>query len=242
MVITIIYSAVFLVLFALGELMFHLLKVRSEITRKFVHIGTGLTCFTFPVFITTHFSVLFLTCSFALILIISIRFKFLKSINAVERITVGSYMFPITIYIMYISYSVFGHENYTGSNILWESPVSVMGVLKDKAAIYYFLPLLIFTLSDPLAALVGQRWPYGKYVILKETKTLAGSSAFFISSFALTYLFLSFHLETTGLIILVSFIMAVTTTVAEGVSQKGFDNLFVPVSALGVLILCLPLL
>jgi dolichol kinase len=141
-----------------------------------------------------------------------------------------------------MSYAIFGHENYTGHNIIWTAPISVQGILSDKAAIYYFLPLLIFTISDPLAALVGQQWPKGKYTFLKESKTIAGSSAFFVSSFGITYLFFGVQMSTTATAVAMSVIMALVTTIVEGLSQKGFDNLLVPVSSVFVLIILSQLL
>lgn len=235
--ITAIYSCAFLCLFVVGDILYHFLKLKVEVTRKFVHVLTGLICFSFPLFITTHWSVLFLTISFALILIFSIRFNLLKSINAVDRRTVGSYLFPVSIYVTYLSYAFFGRGSSDAVNIIWESTYDLKGILTDKAGVFYFLPLLVFSISDPLAAIVGQRWPIGKYSVKKDGKTLSGSFAFFTSSFVVSLLFTTHQFSSLSYAILIALLISLTTTIAEGVSQKGFDNLFVPLSAIFVLVL-----
>jgi dolichol kinase len=136
-----------------------------------------------------------------------------------------------------MSYSIFGHDNLTGSDIQWTAQYTIDGILSDTAAIYYFLPLLIFTISDPLAAMCGQLWPIGKYTLFNETKTLVGSMAFMISSFGITSLFLTFQLTSSTDVLLIAGLMAVVTTAVEGISQKGYDNLFVPLSAAVILAL-----
>tara|TARA_B110000305_G_scaffold242173_1_gene320725 strand:+ start:6877 stop:7608 length:732 start_codon:yes stop_codon:yes gene_type:complete len=234
--ITAIYSGAFLCLFVLGDILYHFFKLKVEVTRKFVHIFTGLICFSFPLFITTHWSVLFLTISFALILIFSIRLNLLKSINAVDRKTVGSYMFPVSIYVMYLSYALIGRGSLDAVDVVWESTYDLNGILLNKAGMYYFLPLLVFSISDPLAAIVGQKWPIGKYSVKKEGKTLAGSLAFFGSALLVSLLFTTHQFSSLSHAILIALLISLVTTIAEGISQKGFDNLFVPLAAILVLI------
>ena len=235
--ITAIYSGIFLILFALGELLYHVLKFKAESTRKIIHVGTGLVCFSFPLFITEHWSVLFLTISFALILVLSVKFKLLKSINAIDRKTSGSFLFPISIYIMFWAYSIFGKETSCGCDLKWTASRDLKGIIEDTAGIYYFLPLLIFSISDPLAALFGKKWPYVKYTIQNETKSLVGSTAFLLSSSAISFLFFINQSASFTIALLFSVILGVGTTIAEGLSQKGFDNFFIPVTTIAILIL-----
>ena len=237
LIVTVIYSVLFLSLFAIGEFLYHKLNFKAESTRKLVHVFTGLICFSFPIFVSTHWVVLFLTISFALILVLSMRFNLLKSINAIERKTSGSFLFPISIYVMYWAYSIFGQGNFTGNDLVWTSSSDLYGLLGDKAGIYYFLPLLIFSISDPLAAMCGKKWPYGKYSIRKETKTFLGSTAFLLSSITISFVFLVNQSSNFSMALLFSVFLGIGTTAAEGISQKGFDNLFIPIAAIAILIL-----
>src|SRR5690606_10018582 len=133
---TLILAGCYLLLFGLGELLYHGFKVKVELTRKFVHLGTGLLALLFPVLLDNHWWVLLLCASFAMILICSLRFHLLKSINEIDRKSVGSLAYPVAVYGCYLSYS---HQDYQ--------------------YIYYYLPIMILAISDPLAALCGKNGP-----------------------------------------------------------------------------------
>jgi len=98
--------------------------------------------------------------------------------------------------------------------------------------------MLVLAVSDPLAALSGKKWPLGKYKILNETKTLAGSSAFFVSAVIILFiLMLAFESPAkTSAVFAYSFCTAAAATISEAVSTKGFDNLFIPVTVLIVIL------
>ena len=98
---TIILAGVFLVLFASAEWMYHIKKVRVEMTRKYVHLMTGLLTMFFPPMIGNHWLVLFLCGSFLVILLVSLQFNLLPSINAVKRKTQGSLLYPVIVYCCY---------------------------------------------------------------------------------------------------------------------------------------------
>src|ERR1700741_4724092 len=94
---TIILACSFLALFGLAEFIYHTFKVRAELTRKLVHFGTGILTLLFPVMLNNHWLVLFLCGSFALILMVSLKFNLLKSINAIDRKSHGSISYPISV-------------------------------------------------------------------------------------------------------------------------------------------------
>ncbi len=138
----ILYAALltlsFLALFGTAELLYHKLHVPVELTRKGVHTGTGLLTLLFPVLLHSHWTVLFLCASFGLLLLASIRFHFLPSINAIERESVGSLAYPVAVYGCYLAFLQY-----------------------DCQYLYFYLPILILTFCDPIAALVGRKWPIG---------------------------------------------------------------------------------
>lgn len=210
---TALYAGLFLVLFGIAEIMYHFAKVYVEITRKTVHIGTGLITLTFPLFLETHWSVLILTVSFVGILGISKRFGLLKSINAISRFSRGSVLYPIIIYVTYWIYTLFDD------------------------VLFFYLPILILAICDPIAALTGKRWPYGKFTIFKETKTLVGSSAFFLSCALLTTSFVVPLRENPVEMVCVTVFISLATTLVEAASQRGWDNLFIPLTVTTSLLL-----
>ncbi len=210
---TLLLAGAFLLLFAVAELLYHKLHVKVEITRKIVHFGTGIITLLFPILLDNHWLVLFLCTSFAVILIISLKFNLLKSINAIERESVGSIAYPVSVYSCYLVYQLYNHHYF-----------------------YFYLPILILAVCDPLAALFGKRWPKGKYKIGKDNKTLMGSSMFFISALLLCGFILVPNLTYgVGGIIAACIFVSVITTIAEACSGKGYDNITIPFATVSCL-------
>lgn len=208
-------AAAFIALFAIAEVLYHGFKIRVEYTRKLVHIGTGILALTFPMLLNSHWYVLALCASFAIILLFSLQFKKLPSINAIDRQSVGSLAYPLSVYLCFLCYKYF-----------------------DNQYIFYYLPIIILAISDPLAAIIGKKLQWGKYAIGKESKTLIGSLTFFLSAFILVVIFsikTPFFAHTyQG--ILTAFIIAIISSFTETVSKKGWDNLSIPLSVIAGLI------
>lgn len=213
---TIILSTAFLALFATAELLFHKFNVNVELTRKLVHIGTGLLSLLFPILLNNQWLVLFLCASFACILILSLKFNFLKSINAIDRESVGSLAYPVSVYCCYLVFDYF-----------------------NRAYIYFYLPILILAICDPVAALMGKKWPVGKFRVGKGNKTLMGSGMFFLTAFTIVILFslLSAGETTIPKLLLEAALVACISCTSEALSGKGYDNLTIPASVLLSLIL-----
>ena len=209
---TLILAGCYLVLFAISELLYHVWKVKVEITRKLVHVGTGLLALLFPIFLDNHWWVLLLCASFAVMLICSLRYDLLKSINAIDRKSIGSLAYPVAVYGCYLSYSFQGYQY-----------------------IYYYLPIMILAISDPLAALCGKRWPWGAYRIAGANKTMVGSVVFFVSAFLITLLswcYLYISDITMGKLLAFVFI-TLLATITEATSRDGYDNVSIPFTVIG---------
>jgi phytol kinase len=220
MINTLILALCFLLLFGLAELLYHRFTMQAEHTRKIVHFGTGVLTLLFPLLLDNHWLVLFLCASFALILLLSLRFKFLPSINAIDRVSHGSISYPVAVYICYLVFDKFSHNS------------------ESKQYAFFYLPILTLAICDPIAALSGKRWPVYPYKIGKDNKTLMGSGMFFLASFFLSLSFLYFIPNLSIIAVIgISFLCGITTAFAEGISPKGFDNLSIPFVSLTVLLL-----
>lgn len=214
---TMLLAGMFLFLFGLAEMLYHSLKIKAEVTRKIVHIGTGLLTMLFPVMLRNHWFVLLLCASFAIILLLSLQFNLLPSINAINRISYGSLLYPVAVYGCYRAYNYF-HNN----------------------LIFFYLPVLTMAICDPAAAFFGKRWPFGTFRVNHDTKTIMGSSAFFLSSVGLTLIL--FYFFSPGNFVIrstlpIALLVAAATTAAEALSTKGWDNVTIPVSAVLILTL-----
>lgn len=212
---TIILAGIFLSMFATAEILYHKYKVAAEYTRKYTHLATGLLTLLFPNMIENHWLVLLLCGSFFIILITSMKFNWLPSINAVDRKTKGSLLYPIVVYGLFLVY-----DHY------------------DKESVYYYLPILILAICDPIAGLTGKKWPIGEYKLFGKKKTYLGSSAFFISAVITCSLLLILIAEAPpSEALFVSLAIAIITTIAEAFSHGGYDNLSIPGTAMIVLVL-----
>lgn len=210
----VIVAAVILALFGISEMLRQLSNWPAERTRKLVHIIAGLVALSFPYLFSSPASVLILSATFLLFILLSLKFGLLNSVNAIPRRSFGSIVYPLIISICFVVYA-------------WQ------GLL-----IYYYLPLLIFIICDPLAAFVGMRRPWKPFRVGKDVKTVSGSISFLLGSFPLIlwqlYLFTNIP---TSRNILYSGILALSTTLAEAVSPWGLDNLSVPLTAISLLYL-----
>lgn len=209
---TIGLAVAYLILFSSAELMHHKLKFKAEVTRKYVHVVTGIFALSFPFLVANQWLVLLLCGSFFIILSLTIKSSWLRSIHGVARKTSGSLLYPIIVYSCYLAYEYF------------------------DSLVFYYTPILILALSDPIAALVGKTWPRGKFLSFGQQKTLSGSAGFFLSSliicFALFFGFESMPLFST---ILLAFALSLCCSLAEAISHNGYDNISIPYTALLVL-------
>lgn len=204
----------FLLLFGIAEILYHFVKIQVEYTRKLVHIGTGLLTFLFPLLLSNHWWVLVLCASFALILIFSLRFNLLKSINAIERESVGSLAYPVSVYTCFLAYVYFKDLN------------------------FFYLPILILAFCDPIAALTGKKWPLGKFTIGKNSKSLMGTGMFLLFALVLFFVFklVIFKQEFSLGLIFEALIIASVSAFVEALSGRGYDNITIPLSVLICLI------
>lgn len=202
------------------ELIYRRFEVKGEITRKFAHFTGTLSTITFPYIFESHFYVLAMALFFFLVLFISRNNTYLRSIHDIDRISAGSYFLPAAIYITYL--------------------------IADKAdsMILFILPMLILAICDPAAGIMGiNMQKYNHRIKLfghQLQKTWMGSLTFFVSCLIISIVALYFNQMYLGWkIFAISALVAFVTTLVEMLSWKGSDNLFIPLSALGVLVLLL---
>ncbi len=184
--------------------------VRQEIRRKSLHVLVGLVALSFPLFLTNGALViaalgLALAWMLAVRSVPALRSRFGCVLHDAGRASRGELYFAL----------------------------SVAGLLLVATApLFYVIPLLILTLADSAAAIVGRGWPRGRLPAPAAGKTLSGSVAFLVTAFTISAATLSWF---TGLgplsIFAVSLIVALGSSAAEAVSSQGLDNLSVPAIA-----------
>ncbi|APF18862.1 protein of unknown function DUF92 transmembrane [Caldithrix abyssi DSM 13497] len=182
-----------------------ILDLSHEVVRKFSHMGIGVLAALAPLYFSTPLLLLLLSLLFLTVNWVAVKKGLLKSIHS-GRYSFGTVYFPLVYMILIL--------------IFWNI---------DRR--FILLGIALFAIADALAALVGQRW--GKstsFTLVADQKSLLGSIAMFISSFALIYLILKFSFEVDRLLVLQVIALAALVTVVEALSSKGSDNFFVPFS------------
>jgi len=212
-------SGIFLLLFlgiVLASQLMYKASVSTEKSRKFVHVAGGTLALFLPLFIESHEYVLGI-CSLAfLLLLVSRILKGLPGIHRTKRKSVGSIIFPIPIYIC------FAAATDANDDMLFYIPVSLM------------------TYSDTVAEWGGKK--LGKYgrAIFGGRKTVMGSLCFFASALVIISAWpvdcggINFYVSMNNFTVPLK--IALATTIVELISLNGWDNLTVPLAALGLLL------
>ncbi len=216
---TVIFLIIFLLLLIFNELVYRRLGLKGEITRKFAHFTATLSTITFPYLFDDHWYVLVLAVFFFLVLFLSRNYKYLKSIHDIQRISAGSFLLPVAIYLTFL----ISHK------------------LENR--FLFILPMLILAICDPIAGILGinlQKYNHRiKIYKWKMQKTWLGSLSFLVSCFLISLIALYFHQMHffNFRIIWLSLLIAVTGTLTELFSWKGTDNLLIPMNVLLILVL-----
>ena len=217
---TFIFLVALSLLLVFTELVYRRLGVKGEVTRKFAHFTATLSTVTFPYIFNDHWYVLTLAVIFFVLLYISRNGVQLKSIHDIERISVGSYLLPVSIYLTFlISFNL-------------------------NERLFFILPMLILAICDPMAGILGlEVQKYNHKIRLfgwKLQKTWLGSGSFLVSSFMISIIALYFNRMVLDVkTFWLALGIAVIATLAELISWRGSDNLFIPMSVLVMLILFL---
>ncbi|MDA0993513.1 MAG: hypothetical protein O3A13_07745 [Proteobacteria bacterium] len=189
--------------------------LEAEIRRKAFHVSIGVAALTFPVFLTTPWMVLVAFSLAAAWMVVvrqvpCVRQRFGAVLHDADRVSHGELYFA-------------------GS-------IAALLLASHGEAVLYVVPLLILTISDAVAAVVGRAYPMSPLSGPAAGKTASGSAAFFVSAIVVSWPALvgmtDFSLAASFAIALM---VASATCLAEAVSTRGFDNLAVPAVALIIL-------
>ncbi len=218
LIFTLLYSLAFAAILLTGEVLHGVLKVRTELTRKFSHSAASLLTLTFPLVYNSYAYVVVMGSVFFLILAIAERRKLLQSINDVDRKSYGGVLLPVAITTSF-----------------------VISVLMDSTRLF-IIPILILAISDSLAGILGMAYGHKTKKIrlfnFQLNKTYLGSGIFFITAFlgsmqALHWLYGNYSYFNLTMALSV----AAATALMEALSSKGLDNITVPLTAILVLLM-----
>ncbi len=206
----------FCVLFAMLRLAAQRYDVHPEVSRKLAHIGMGLATVSFPWIFHEVWPVWVLCAGFLLSLaalrwIAPLQFRFGKILGGIERQSWGEFHFTLAVAIVF---------TFTRFEPVW-----------------YVIPVLVLTLADALAALVGLRYGKTRYYLESDWKSFEGSLAFFVAASVSTMAAscIMTH-EPLPRILVTSICVGVLAALVEAMFWGGLDNLFLPLATLLMLI------
>ena len=186
-------------------------SLQPEVLRKGLHMSMGLTTLSFPWLFDTAWPVVLVT-GLSAIAFLALRARFVlfrrlsKAMHGIKRVSVGEYCFV--------------------------SATCIVFALAADDPVLYCIPMLLLTLADSAAALVGTAWGTHRYFTMGDYKTLEGSAAFFVVAFACIAIPLAWFTPATNPESLaVAAMIALAVTVLEAAAGGGFDNLLVPLGA-----------
>jgi phytol kinase len=190
----------------LAELLRRFGRVEAEWTRKLVHVLMGLTASAFPWFFHDPRSVVLVCSAFALVLGASLWSSRLASVHGVARRTMGALWFPAAVALVFVA-------------------------ARGRPALYV-IPMLILTLADPAAAMVGRAFGVHRFRVGRDSKSLEGSLAFLLvaSGCLGVGLWLTTSLGAAELMVGAVAVAALLAGI-EALSPAGSDNVLVPVGA-----------
>ncbi|NJR66185.1 MAG: hypothetical protein HC772_14060 [Leptolyngbyaceae cyanobacterium CRU_2_3] len=211
------WLAIGLVMAILGGLMLGLrvyqrrFSPHPEVVRKLLHMPMGLLTLSFPWLFTSAVPVVLLaSLSVGWLVLLRLykplRQEFGSVLGGVSRQSLGEIYFPIAVAIVF--------------------------TLSHGDPLLFGIPILILTLADAIAAIIGIRYGQVHYSTSEGEKSAEGSLAFFMAAFFSVHIPLLL-LSTTGRTetLLIALILGLLVMLLEAIAWRGLDNLFIPLGS-----------
>lgn len=191
--------AVFCTLLA-AEYLARRTKMHPELTRKFVHMVVGSFVAFWPFFLSWR-EIELLSLAFLAVMVVSIKMTFFKSIHTTPKRAIGELSFAVVI--------------------------GLLAFLSGSKWIF-MAAMLNLAIGDAMAAIIGLLWgEKNQYKVFGKTKSIAGTTAFFVVSLAIMVLYINLSKDTANITTL--FLVPLLATATENVAVHGTDNLVMPV-------------
>jgi phytol kinase len=192
-----------LAIFAGAELLRRVFSPDPEIPRKAAHLGTGLIAAAFPWIFHGPWVPSALCVGLALLMEVTRRAGALPAIHSVKRASRGGVLYPLSL-------------------------AALTHVALDRPWLWV-PPVLVLSISDALAAVVGRSYGQHRYQVERGTKSIEGSLVFLLTAFLCVHVPL-LVLSPAGRLesVLAAAIVALLVTGFEALSARGTDNVLVP--------------
>ncbi len=188
---------------------------QPELLRKFLHVGMGLVAISFPWLFDSSWPILVLG-GLSLAGMVALRtIKVLRNsigtvVSGVDRASFGEIYFPLAIAGQWHIY------------LFANAPA-------EHRVLLYCIPLLLLTLADAAAALVGVNYGNLRFATSDGVKSAEGSLAFFLCAFLCVHVPLLLGSDTGRVeTLLIALLLALVAMMFEAIAWAGLDNLILP--------------
>ncbi len=201
------------IVIGLSELVRKKLKLSINVTRKFIHVLTGILIALTPFLLQRPYPLLIIAGIFIFINLIAIKMGWMPGMHGTERTSYGTVFYPVSFFVLTL--------------LLWEHYKTVL-----------VISMLIMAVADAMAAVIGEniKKPI-QYLLAGELKSVQGSVTMLSASLVITLLGLKIFTTVNHVSISLTqalwfaAIVAIIATACESISYKGSDNLTVPLGA-----------
>jgi phytol kinase len=189
-----------------------------EVVRKLMHVGMGLTVLAFPWLFKDAWHVptviaLSLVVLAAVRTVSGLRGSLGGVLGGVARKSLGEFYFGISVAALF-----------------------VLSRGRPYADILYCVPVLVLTLADAVAALIGVAYGHLQYTAVDGKKSVEGSTAFFLAAFFSVHIPLLLATDVgRAETLLIALVVGLLIMLFEAISWRGLDNLFIPLVCFAVL-------
>ncbi len=195
--------------------------VGPEVSRKAVHVAMGAACASFPWVFERPLPVWVLAAIATVPLALLRMIPFLKA-------GIGSTLHGV------------GRPSY--GEVLFAPSVAAVFHLSHGRPLLHLIPVGILTIADAAGALAGTRWGKRRYGSGEGFKTIEGSIAFLIAAVVCVVVpLVMFGGFDPMRAVLLGLILGLLAMMAEGLADRGFDNLIIPLGCFFVLERMMPL-
>ncbi|MFA4839093.1 MAG: DUF92 domain-containing protein [Candidatus Neomarinimicrobiota bacterium] len=206
-----LFLVVILSFVALSEVIRKRFRVSGEHTRQIVHIGVGLMVILSPVLFLSQTPPAVLALIFIVLNAVALKRGEMKGMHTTARISWGTVFFPVSFLVLILLY--------------WKSDPIIL-----------IVSMLIMTISDPLASIIGTSGKKStEFRLWQDKKSVKGSVTVFISTFLISTIVLSVARAIAGEpvpgtlnLILIGATVGIVATLSEAISFAGSDNLTLP--------------
>ncbi|GAB5534278.1 MAG: DUF92 domain-containing protein [Rubricoccaceae bacterium] len=203
-----LFSAILLAAVGVGEALRAWAGWAAESSRRIVHVGAGLATALCPPLFSQPGPIYALAGLFIVANVVAVRRRLLPGMHAIERESWGTVTFPIALVVALW--------------LCWTLDASRVFILQ--------IAFGVLALADPAASLAGTRLAKPRcYTVAGQTKSLAGSLAFFLVASSVTALGLAALASSwsVGAVAVGALSVGGVGAAAEALGRKGWDNLWI---------------